>query len=115
MNNALIIALAVGVILFLLIRNKDATNNKDNVLFGVIAAIVGYAVYLKTKNNATEVLLDNEKSKEVINQIDKSITEDKANLSIEESKREAINKDLEKDKKNETSDEDFFNDPNRLK
>lgn len=83
------------------------------ILLGIIGALLGGLVYLKTKKDSAEALNTNNDVKNEAGKLDANIEKSKALLEAEEEKRKSLASDLKKEEGNKSDEElaKFFNDP----
>lgn len=78
------------------------------VLGGIIISLLGALFFQKSKKDSAEALLTNLDTKNKLNELDKTISQNDGQLASEELKRQQLEQELEK-KKNETPSIDDLN------
>ena len=87
-----------------------------SALIGIIGILVGGFLYQRSRANNAQALNENIKTKEELNELDKTIAKNDGLLQSEEEKRAELEKQAQDEKAKEVTQEDllkFLNDPNR--
>jgi hypothetical protein len=82
------------------------------IVAGVIVALVLWLWHERSQRRSAEALNDNAKTKEQVDNVQKEVVKNEAEIKVEEEKREELKKKLEDEKsKDPSKDEilDFFN------
>ena len=83
------------------------------ILFGVVIALVGAFLFQKNRANNAEAILENNDTKEKLNEVDKGIAKNDGLLAAEEEKRKELEKEAEEEKVKELKEDElleFLND-----
>lgn len=78
------------------------------ILGGIIVTLLGGLFYQKGKRDSAEALLTNLDTKNKLNELDKTISQNDGQLASEELKRQELEKEMEKKKSENVSNDDLL-------